>query len=174
MTYLYSEPRPTADLTPPLVKDRAVNDPLEVMFPAWWQTPIYAWSFDRASLTRKKEKIGNEEVRFLSLSATGDDWFGPHFLSPSCDVPAAGRYAIYIEAVKGPGQAKVQLFQNENPVAEPVDLYAGKPVKSGRLLLGHLDLAEGRNNLMFKLVAKNEQSSGLGLNLIEVVCVRSP
>ena len=174
VTYLYSERRPTPDLTPPPLKERAVNDPREVVFPAWWQTPIYAWSFDRASLTRKKEKIGDEEVRFLSLSATGDDWFGPHFLSPTCDVPAAGRYAIFIEAVKGPAQAKVQLFQNENPVAEPVDLYAEKPVKSGRLLVGHLDLVEGRNNLMLKLVGKNEQSSGLGLDLIAVICVRSP
>jgi hypothetical protein len=174
VTYLYSERRPTADLAPPPLKDRAVNDPREVVFPAWWQTPICAWSFDRASLTRKKEKIGDEEVRFLSLSATGDDWFGPHFLSPTCEVPVAGRYAIFIEAVKGPAQAKVQLFQNENPVAEPVDLYAEKPAKSGRLLLGHLDLAEGRNNLMLKLVGRNERSSGLGLDLIEVVCVRSP
>jgi hypothetical protein len=68
----------------------------------------------------------------------------------------------------------VQLFQNENPVAEPVDLYSEKPVKIGRLLLGYLELAEGRNNLMLKLVGKNEQSSGLGLDLIAVICVRSP
>jgi hypothetical protein len=174
VTYLYSERRPTADLTPPPLKDRAVQDPQEVAFPAWWQTPIYAWSFERASLTRKKEKIGEEEVRFLSLSATGEDWFGPHFLSPVCAVPAAGRYAIYIEAVKGPTQAKVQLFQNENPVADPVDLYAEKSEKSGRVLLGHLDLVEGGNNLMFKLVGQNEHSTGLGLDLIQVICVREP
>jgi hypothetical protein len=66
----------------------------------------------------------------------------------------------------------VQLFQNENPVAEPVDLYAESPGKSGRLRLGELELNEGRNNLMFKLVGKNEKSSGLGLDLIEVICVR--
>jgi hypothetical protein len=174
VTYLYSEPRPTADLTPPPLPDRAVQDPQEVVFPAWWQTPIHAWSFERASLTRKKGKIGEEEVRFLSLSATGEDWFGPHFLSLSCEVPAAGRYAIYIEAVKGPTQAKVQLFQNENPVADPVDLNAEKLEKSGRVLLGHLDLVEGGNNLMFKLVGQNERSAGLGLDLIQVICVREP
>lgn len=172
VTYLYSERRPSADLTPPPLKDRAVLDPREVVFPAWWQTPIYAWSFEQASLTRKKEKIAGEEVRYLSLAATGQDWFGPHFISPTCDVPVAGEYSIYLEVVQGPGQAKVQLFQNENPVADPVDLYAEKPARSGRLLLGRLDLAEGKNNLMFKLVGKNERSSGLGLDLIQVVCVR--
>ena len=172
MTYLYSEHRPTPDLTPPPLAERAVIDPTEVVFPAWWQTPIHAWSFERATLTRKKQKLGEEEVRFLSLSGTGQDWFGPHFLSLGCDMPAAGRYAIFIEAVKGPAQARVQLFQNENPAAEPVDLYSEKPEKSGRLLLGHLDLAEGRNDLMFKLVGRNERSSGLGLDLIQVVCVR--
>lgn len=174
VTYLYSEHRPTANLAPPPLKERAVNDPQEVVFPMWWQTPIYAWSFERATLTRKKEKLDGEEVRFLSLAATGQDWFGPHFLSPMCDVPASGRYAIYVEAVKGPAQAKVQLFQNENPVADPVDLYAEKPAKSGRVLLGRLELAEGRNSLMLKLVGQNEKSAGLGLDLINLICVREP
>jgi hypothetical protein len=172
VTYLYSERRPTANLAPPPLQKRAVNDLQEVVFPAWWQTPIYAWSFDHASLTRKRERIGDEEIRFLSLAATGQDWFGPHFLSPTVDLPAAGQYAIYIETVKGPAQALVQLFQNENPVADPVDLYAEKPSKSGRVLLGRLDLDEGRNNLMIKLVGKNERSSGLGLDLISVICLR--
>jgi hypothetical protein len=172
VTYLYSEKRPTTSLTPPPLKDRAVLDPNEVGFPMWWQTPIYAWSFDKASLARKSVKIGDEDVRYLSLTATGEDWFGSHFLSPTCSVPVAGKYTIYIEAVLGPSQAKMQLFQNENPVADAVDLYADKPTKSGRLPLGALDLDEGPNNLMFKLVGKNEKSSGLGLDLIQVICVR--
>ncbi|HYG33408.1 MAG TPA: glycoside hydrolase family 172 protein [Clostridia bacterium] len=172
VTYFYSERRPTCQLTLPPLKDRAVQDPQEIIFPAWWQTPIYAWSFDRATLSRKKEQIDKEEVRWLSLAATGEDWFGPHFISFTCDLPAAGNYSIYIEAVKGEAQAQVQLFQNENPVADAVDLYAEKPVKSGRLLMGKLELAEGKNNLMFKLVGKNEKSTGLGLDLIQVICVR--
>jgi hypothetical protein len=174
VTYLYSERRPTANLAPPPLQKRAVNDLQEVVFPAWWQTPIYAWSFDHASLTRKRERIGDEEIRFLSLAATEQDWFGPHFLSPTVDLPVAGQYAIFIETVKGPAQALVQLFQNENPVADPIDLYAEKPSKSGRVLIGRLDLDEGPNNLMIKLVGKNERSSGLGLDLISVICLREP
>lgn len=174
VTYLYSEHRPTAELSVPPLKDRAVNDLQEVIFPAGWQTPIYAWSFDRASLTRKKLRLGNEEIRYLSLTAEGDDWFGPHFFSPVCDLPVAGRYAIYLEVIKGPTQAKVQLFRNENPVAAPVDLYAEQSKRSERLLVGKLHLPAGPNNLMFKLVGRNEQSAGLGFDLINVICVREP
>jgi hypothetical protein len=172
VTWLYSERRPTARLAPPPLRERAVVDLQEVVFPAWWQTPIYAWSFDHASLARKRIMIEKEEVRYLSLTATNQDWFGPHFLSPTVEVPTDGRYAIFIEAVSGPAQARVQLFQNENPVADAVDLYADKPAKSGRVLLGRLDLAEGRNNLMLKLVGRNEKSSGLGLDLVSVICLR--
>jgi len=174
VTYFYSEKRPSVDLSPPVLQKRKVNDPREVIFPIGWQTPIYAWSFDRARLTRKKEKVDGEEIRFISLTATGEDWFGPHFISFTCDIPEAGEHAIYIEALKGPAQAQVQLFSNENPVAEPVDLYSERPMKSGRLLLGHLRLEEGKNNLMFKLVGKNEKSSALGLDITQVVCVREP
>lgn len=173
VTYLYSERALTKSLIPPPLTERAVKDPGEVAFPAWWQTPIHAWSFGNASLTRKSVRLGQEDIRYLSLTGTGTDWFGPHFLSPTCDVPAGGKYSIYIEAVKGPGQAMVQLFQNENPVADPVDLFADKLIKSERLLLGQLDLTEGKNNLMFKLVGKNDLSSGLGLDLVTIICVRN-
>jgi hypothetical protein len=174
VTWFYSEKRPTAPIAVPPLKDRAVVDPTEAVFPAGEQTPIYAWSYDNATLTREKERLDSHEVRVLSFNATGSDWFGPHFLSPTCDLPAAGTYAIYLEVVKGPTQAIVQLFQNENPAGEPVDLYAAVPAKSGRLLLGKLQLAEGKNNLMLKLVGKNEKSSGLGLDLVQTICVREP
>ena len=65
----------------------------------------------------------------------------------------------------------MQLFQNENSVSEPVDLYAETPTKSERLFLGKLDLEQGNNNLMFKLVGKNEKSTGLGLDLVQIICV---
>lgn len=172
VAYYYEEGEPAEVQPLPPLAQRAVTDLEEILFPAWWQLPLHAWSFDRASLTRKREKIGGEEIRFLSFSAAGQDWFGPHFVQPVCDIPAAGPYAIYLEVVRGPAQARVQLFQNENPVAPPVDLFAPEPVKSERLLLGRLPLVEGRNRLMLKLVDKNERSSGLGLDLISVVCVR--
>lgn len=170
VTYLYSD-RPAAGPAPAL-DTRAVVDLTELIFPATWQLPIYAWSFDNGSLTRRKTKVGSDEVRSLSLSATGGDWFGHHFLSPVVEVPVGGRYAIFVEVLKGPGQAMVRLFHNENPVAEGVDFYSVEPVRSSRVLMGHLDLAEGRNNLMFKLTGKNAKSAGLGFDLISIALTK--
>jgi hypothetical protein len=42
------------------------------------------------------------------------------------------------------------------------------------VLLGRLPLAEGSNNLMVKLAGRNDKASGLGLDLISVICVREP
>ncbi len=172
VTYFYSEQRPSADLTPPALKDRAVHDPTDVIFAVGEQMPLRAWSYDRATLTRKKEKLANHEVRYLSFTGSGDDWFGPHFLLFDCQLPEAGTYAVYLEVVQGPAQGKVQLFQNENPVGTPLDLYAATPTRSARLLLARAPFVEGNNSLMLKLVGKNENSSALGLDLVQVVCVR--
>ena len=172
VTYLYSDRNQGGSHLLPPLDARAVHDPQEVIFAAAWQLPIHAWSFDHATLSRRHEKVETEDVRFLALDCQEKDWFGPHFLSPICDLPATGRYRVEIEALKGPDQAQVQLFQDENPAGEPMDLYSAKREKSGRLMLGSLRLNAGQNNLMFKLVGRNEKSSGLGLDLIQVVCVR--
>ncbi len=170
VTFLYAADRPSDYLALPPAKDRRVNDLQEVVFPAWWQTPIHAWSFNNASLERRAEKVGQEEVRFLSLKATGQDWFGAPFLSLTCEAPSAGAYEILIEAMKGPGQAQVQLFQNEAPVAKAADLYQASRAKSGRVSLGMMELEEGKNNLMLKLPGKNEKAAGLALDLIQIIC----
>lgn len=172
LSFLYSEKRPTAEIAAVPAAQRVVHDPGEIIFVAAWQMPIHAWSFDRASLSRRNQKIGGEDVRFLCLKAEGGDWFGPHFISLTCDIPESGRHSVFVEAVSGPDQGRVQLFQNENPVGETIDLYSEEPGRSGRKLLGNLMLEEGANNLMLKLVGKHEKSSGLALSLVQVVCVR--
>ena len=173
VTFLYTAARPAESLTLPDVKDRQVKDPKEIIFPVWWQIPLHAFSFNHATLERRMEKFGQEEVRYLALKATGQDFFGPPFLAPTCEVPAAGAYEIYVEAIRGPGQAMVQLFQNEVPVAAPADFYQESRAKSGRVKLGVLTLEEGGNNLMLKLVGQHEKASGLGLDLVQIICVKA-
>ena len=51
-----SEGRPSVDLTPLPLNQRAVADLQEIVFPAWWQLPIAAWSFEHATLSRKKKR----------------------------------------------------------------------------------------------------------------------
>ncbi len=172
VTYLYSEERPSAPLAAPPLDQRAVFDPVEAVFPAWWQTPIYAWTFDNASLSRGKLKIDGTEVRFLGFRAKGSDWSGPPFLSLTCAVPVTGKYDVFIEAVRGPESGRVQLFENEAPAGEPVDLYAAKPARSGRIRLGTLRMTEGKNNVMFKIVGKHAETAEYGLDLITVICRR--
>ena len=134
--------------------------------------PIHAFTFRDATLTKKDEQIGGKKVAFLSFVSGERDWFGKPFLSLVCDIPAAGRYDISIEAVKGPGQAIVQLFDREAPVGDPIDLYAPERQRSEKTSLGVLTLPEGPVNLMFKLVGKNEKSEGFGLDLITIQCDR--
>ena len=172
VTYLYAERLPAGTVTLPPLAARAVVDPTEVIFPAWWQIPIRAWTFQNASLSRGRIKVGDEEIRFLSTRADGQDWFGPPFLYLTLDLPTDGQYQVQIVAVKGPAQGKIQLFADEIPVGDPVDLYSAQLEKSGRLPLGSLPFRQGQNELMLKIIGKNEAATALGLDLVEIVCLR--
>lgn len=170
VTYFYADV-PAAPPLPPLA-ERSVTDLKELVFAAGWEIPIRAFPFEGTTITRQATKLGGQEVRFLSIRGGAPDWVGPPYLYVTCHVPAAGQYAIAIEAVRGPAQGVVQLFQDEVPVGETVDLYAETPGKSGRVELGSLRLDTGDNPVMLKLVRRNERSQGLGLDLIQVVCRR--
>ncbi len=106
------------------------------------------------------------------MQADGQDWFGPPFISLVCDMPAAGKYAVSIEALQGPEQAIVQLFQHEVPAGDAVDLYAAETHRGPAMRLGTLSCEEGPLNLMLKLVGRHPQSRGLGLDLISIQCER--
>lgn len=168
--YLAEEPTWPRQLLP--VAERGVVDFKSFVFVPGWYVPIHAFTFRNATLSKKEEQIGRETVRILSMAAEGRDMFGHPFISLVCDIPAAGRYEVSIEAVKGPSQAKLQLFDREAPVGDAVDLYASKRERSERTPLGTLLLPEGPANLMFKLVGKNEKSGGLGFDLITIQCDR--
>ncbi len=173
VTYLYSQDRPTCDFTLPPADKRAVVDPQRIVFATWWNVPIYSFSLRNATLTKTGIKGPNgREVRFLSMRAKDRATFGPHSICFTCDLPAAGAYRISLDAVKGPEQAKVQLFLDEAPVGPEVDLYSEQRQPSQIEYVGTLNLEQGPNNLMFKLVGKNEQSRGLGFDLTSIICER--
>ncbi|MCF7975021.1 MAG: DUF2961 domain-containing protein [Phycisphaerae bacterium] len=170
-TFLYSEKRPTCDMTLPSVAKRRVVDLKRIVFAAWWNVPISAFSFNNATLTKDVVKLNGQDVRFLSMRSQGGDWFGHHFISFNCELPAAGLYRISLDVVKGPAAGMVQLFQDEAPVGPAVDMYAAKSDQV-QASLGTLVLPEGKNNLLFKITGKNEKSSGLGLDLVNIICER--
>jgi hypothetical protein len=154
------------------VADSKVVDLKRIVFATWWNIPISAFSCRDATLTKNGEKFDDKDVRFLSLRAKGDDWFGHHFICFVCELPAAGKYKVSLDAIKGPSQGKVQLFMDEAPVGPVVDLYAAKRQRALDEYVGTLDLVEGRNNLLFKLVGKHEESQALGLDLTNIICER--
>ncbi len=151
-------------------RNAGVVDFKQVVFTPSWYVPIHAFTFRGATLSKKDELIAGEKTSYLSMRAEGKDWFGPPFVSLTCDIPAAGRYTVSINAVKGPGQARIQLFEDEASVGEAVDMYAPERQRSGLTPLGALVLDEGPVNLMLKLVGMNEKSEGLGFDLITIQC----
>jgi len=174
MAYFYSEKPPTYELKTPTLTERRVVDPTEIVFAAHWAVPIAAFAFAEATLSRKNVPADAGQVRCLSMRAKGGDFFGPPFISLTCDLPAAGKYKVYIDAVKGPEQGKVQIFRDETPVGEAVDLYSEKPAAANRIYLGEITATEGPNDVMFKIVGKNVLSPALGFDIVNIICVRSP
>jgi hypothetical protein len=173
VTFLYLREPPTFDEPLPSAEERKVVDFERIVFTPSWAVPIHAFTFRGATITKMDEQIDGQKVGFLRFTAQGRDWVGPPFISLVCEIPAAGRYTVSIEAVKGPQQAQVQLFQNEAPAGDAVDLYAAERSRSKLIPLGTLFFDEGPVNLMFKLVGKNGQSGGLGFDLVTIQCERA-
>jgi hypothetical protein len=174
VTFLYLLGSAKLETSLPDREARRVVDFERIIFTPSWAVPIHAFTFRGATLSKREEEIRGQRVSFLRMQADQpQDWFGPPFLSLVCDMPAAGRYEVSIEAVKGPGQAQVQLFQNEAPVGSAIDLFAPERARSEWISLGELSLDAGPANLMFKLVGKHEDATGYGFELARIVCQKT-
>jgi hypothetical protein len=171
-TLFYSRDRPTADLSLPPLAERHVVDPKRVVFTPGWNTPIEAFSWIDATLAKEDEAVDGEGVRHLAMKAKGREVFGPHYISFLCEMPAAGRYRVSIQPITGPDQAIVQLFEKEVAVGEAADLYAPERHKGPEIALGELDLAEGDNAVMLKLVGSNAKSSAMNFDLYRLIFER--
>lgn len=172
VTFFYAEKNPLVGkaLAPPA--ERRVADPARVVFTPGWTTPVHAFSWSNAVLTKTDDRVGGEQLRHLSLRAEGREVFGPHYISFICEMPAAGTYRVLLQAIEGPSQGIVQLFKNEVGVGSPADLYAAERRKSREIPMGELELREGDTRVMFKLVGKNEKSSGLGFDVYRLIFER--
>lgn len=172
VAYLYLQDPPARPWSIPQLSERAVKDPTRLVFTPGWSVPIQAFSFQNGTLTKKNERIGNADVRYLSVRAQGDDVFGQHLVALQCEVPERGRYKVSIEAVRGPEGGQVQLFQDEKAVGEAVDLYAAQRAKSELIPVGTLSLDAGPAPVFLKLVGKNPAATAMGLDLVTIVLER--
>jgi hypothetical protein len=62
---------------------------------------------------------------------------------------------------------------DEAPDGPVADFYAEKRQPALRADLGTLELDEGPNSLMFKVVGKNEESQGQTFDVMNVICKKS-
>ncbi|MFC1537583.1 glycoside hydrolase family 172 protein [Gemmatimonadota bacterium] len=170
VSFLYSENRPTSSFQLPSAEDRVVLDPEKIVFSAYGHLPITAFSQIDATLTKEGRILaGKRRIRYLSMRAVRKDRFGPHLIRFNCELPSAGTYRVSLDVLKGPEQGMVQLFRHEAPVAPAMDLYNEQLLRARDLHAGTLQFKEGPNDLLFKLVGHNENSSGLGFDLANIV-----
>ena len=170
VTFFYSKDPPTADISVPEVSLRSVIDPEKFAFAPGWNLPIHSFSIENAMLSKRTETLNGSEIRYLSFRGTGEDIFGSHHVSFICNVPAAGRYKLALQAVQGPDQGVVQMFQDDLPFGDPVDLYAEKRQLSPETALAIVNFNKGDNIVFLHLVRKNAKSSALGLDLVQITC----
>lgn len=172
VAYFYSKDYPTVEMAIPSKEQRQVVDLQKITFSAGWTVPISSFALNAATLSRCDVPNGTSQVRCLSLRAKGEDFFGPPFVALILELPAAGKYRLSIDAVKGPEQGMVQMFRDESPVGEAVNLYSEKPSMANGVLLGDFTAVEGLNRVMFKIVGKDTKSKALGLDLANIICTK--
>jgi hypothetical protein len=175
VSYFYSADRPTCEIGLPPFEVRKVVDPEKIVFAVWWNVPIYSSSINNAVIEKRSSGVKNEsgnDIRVLSFHGKDQDYFGPHSISFTCELPAAGLYEVSLDVVKGPEQGKVQLYRHEAAVGSEVDLYSEKGEFVKGIKMGRLNFQEGPNQVMFKIVGKNEDSGGLGFDLTNIVFER--
>ncbi|MGZ4887474.1 MAG: glycoside hydrolase family 172 protein, partial [Candidatus Aminicenantales bacterium] len=175
VTFFYSlDPPPQGEAPLPGVDARRFSDPERIVYVPGWTVPIHSFSLQNAVFEKKAEKIGDGWARFLSMRTKGEDVFGPHHISFICGVPAAGRYKVGIKAVTGPDQGIVQVYRNDLPAGEAVNLYAAARAVSAVLPLGVFEMAAGDNLLFLELVGKDARSkgTGIGMDLVEIIFER--
>lgn len=101
-------------------------------------------------------------------------WFTPNtadaHLTFEIQVQRAGLRNVCAYFTKAPDYGKYQVLINGAPVGEPIDGYHPSVVRSEKVCLGSVELAEGVQQITFQCAGKNEQSSNymLGLDLIQL------
>ncbi len=165
VTYLYLDRAAGAAGSLPAAAQRAVTDPTTIIFKPAWAVPIRSFTFRNATITKMEEDIAGARTAFLRMQTGDGDWFGAPFIAFECRLPAAGRYQVTAELVKGPAHGIVQMFRNELPAGDAIDMYAAERALSGIVTLGTVDADEGANVLMLKLIGKHDQASGRGIDI---------
>jgi hypothetical protein len=80
-------------------------------------------------------------------------------------VKAAGRHSLAARLTRGPDCGQVQVLRGDRPLGEPVDCFAPKPEVGPVVALGTVELGPEMNDVMFKVVGKNEKATGFRVGI---------
>lgn len=172
VTFFYSLTPPETDSPLPAPAARKITDPQRIVFVPGWNVPIKTFSFRNMTLTKIFDEVKGNKIRYLSVKTSGRGSFGRQHISFICEMPSRGRYRVGLKAIMGPDQAQVQQHLYDHPVGDPVNLYAEERCLSQVLPLSVLELEQGDNVVYLHLVGKDERSTGLGLDIVELVFER--
>ena len=172
VTFFYSLDPPALDFPLPPVEARRVTAPERIVFVPGWNVPIRTSSLQNATWTKMSEEVGKKRVRYLSMKTSGEDIFGPHHIAFIIDIPKAGFHKIGIKAILGPDQGLIQMYQRDRPVGEIANLFNETRIVSDLIPLGVQKMQAGDNVVYLHLVGRDNRSSGLNLDLVEIVLER--
>jgi len=71
-----------------------------------------------------------------------------------------GTFLLRARLTQGPDHGKVQVFQGDQPIGEPIDGYVPKPSAGREVALGKITFAPDKSELKFQVAGKNEKSTG--------------
>jgi len=77
----------------------------------------------------------------------------------------ADRFRVLLWLTTGPDRGIVQAYADDQPVGEPVDLYAPVTTPGDELAVGMVDLERGEHVWRLQVVGKQAQSSGYSVGL---------
>jgi hypothetical protein len=142
--------------------------PLSVKAPTFISSDLLSYKSSDGSvlLNRQWTKIGLpwEGGELALLAEKSGEWF-----SFERDIPATDQYQISGWLTVGPDRSKVQLYVDDKPAGDAVDLHAPAITPRRLFVLGRAVLQQGRARLELRVAGKNLQSTGYAVGLTAIV-----
>ncbi len=172
VSYFYADrPMPGKRIMPALVNLK-VTDPTRLVYGAHWNMPLGTFGLSGCTVSRGDIKVNGQGVHALSLRAGSAGGFADNHFGLRADIPVAGRYRVYVDALKGPSSGIVRLSDGTSFLGSEVDYYSAEVMQAKKVLVGEFTAKEGENMLFFQMVGKNPAATGFGLDLEFVICER--
>jgi hypothetical protein len=172
VSYFYLQDSPTNPPALASAASRAVADPEKLIFVPGWNEAIAAFSFENMSLRKQQIKVGDSDVRVLSIEAKGEEMFGPHYIAFTVRISKAGDYRVSLEALRGPSQGTVQLMFSNVLVGKATSFAAPSLMKAEAVDLGTVRLKSGENQLFFQLANQAGKADPFHVDMVRIACTR--